>query len=961
MKEKIISDSYYGSLVAAVDKLSEREVSLGKRHILIVPDRCTLTAERMICDRFGGVFDVTVTTWSRLLRGKVSLDYLPKQGSVMLIRRILEEKKKELKCYKKSALARGFAAKLYESIGQLAVCEITPDEVRARGGERAEDIALVYSEYLRLTGGMYVDSAGKMKLLREYLEDSDFLSGATVYISCFDAYTKQMRNIIDVMERKSDGVYVFDTEAKYSFGDVEVYSASSPVLAAKEVTRFVINEMKSGIDASDICVVTSGSPDDLVRIMGENEVPYSAPVTLPLSGHPLGRFLSLALNLPIRGYRASDVVRLTKNPLSGADKSDSDALERYAARYGISYKLFLSPFTLGLDGSDGERELALCAERARGIAARIARFIGKGDVFGEIEDLIAYAETNCPDGLKREDEGRANPFEKARSLVSLCRDVMPSAPARVIIDSLLEGMSTLELAARPKITGAVEIGGERDFRARRFSRVIVADFDTDAHPSVTPDSGLISDEDIERLRALGTEISPTTAEVNRRARDEFFLLLSGAEKVLLVHTDKTGAALGAITPKAKNVTFVSGEQAAADLETAEDASSFLKACPALGMVTEQYLSVRAGLSENMTVPMYFPYAERLVGKTADSYSVPPPPVEAEEAGRLMLSDSTKVSQLETYFACPLKHFFRYGLKLKKPETGDLEPVDVGSLLHAVAENYIKIMDDTDPETAAKKLLAEAVEASGKSDTADPRTVEILSREAVGLCKAILGQIRAGSFRPVATEQEFGFEGSKLRGIDLSVHGKKIGLRGKIDRIDTCGKLARLIDYKTGSVKFRLGELKCGVKIQLLVYLAVLIRAGYDPAGAFYFSTLSDFGQSEPYLLTGVCANDEEVLAAVDPNIAERGESGIIKVKKSGKSFYVANRETMDDVRMLADYAVRIAEKAAEEISDGFISPSPYGGSSDACAYCEYSDACGYEGDKRVPPSAALHVAADKGE
>ncbi len=953
MKEKIISDSYYGSLVAAVDKLAERRISLGHRHILIVPDRCTLTAERMICKRFGGVFDVSVTTWSRLLRGKAELDYLPKQGSVMLIRRVLEEKKKELKCYKKSASARGFAAKLYESIGQLAVCEVTPDEVRARGGERAEDVALVYSEYLKLTDGMYVDSAGRMKLLKAYLENSDFLSGATIYIACFDAYTKQMTNIIDVMEKKSDGVYVFDTEAKYSFGDVEVYAASSPVFAAKEVARRVIAEMKAGTDASEMCVVTAGRPDELVRILGENEVPYSAPVTLTLDKHPLGRFLALALNLPLKGYRTADAVRLTKNPLSGADKSDSDALERYAARYGITYKLFLSPFTLGFDGTDDERALAASAEKARAVVARIAGKLGKSDVPGEIDELISYAEANCPDGLKSEDEGRANPFEKARALVSLCRELMPSAPSRVVVDSLVEGMATLELAARPKITGAVEIGGECDFRARRFSRVIVADFDTDVHPSVTPDSGLISDDDIEELRALGSEISPTTAEVNRRARDEFFLLLSGAEKVILIHTDKVGSALGAITPSAKSVRFVSGDNVAASLDVSTDASVFLSACPTFGMATEQYLAARAGLTDGESAPPYYPYAELLVGEAASGYSIPEPPTEVKEAGGLMLSDHTKVSQLETYFACPLKHFFRYGLRLKKPETGELEPVDVGSLLHSVAENYVKIMDDVDPETAAEKLLAEAVAASGKSETADPRAIELLEREAAGLCKAILRQIRVGSFRPAAAEQEFGFEGSKLAGIDLNVRGGKVGLRGKIDRIDTCGRLVRLIDYKTGGVKFSLGDLKCGVKIQLLVYLAVLIRAGYVPAGAFYFSTLSDFGQKEPYLLTGVCSNDEQVLNATDPAIIASGESGIIKVKKQGGT-YVANKENTDDVRMLADYAIRIAEKAAEEISGGFIAPSPYG-SPDACAYCEYAAACGYEGDKRNPPGVVLHA------
>ena len=49
----------------------------------------------------------------------------------MMVRGILEDKKRELACYKKSASARGFAAKLYESISQLALFEVTPEEVLA--------------------------------------------------------------------------------------------------------------------------------------------------------------------------------------------------------------------------------------------------------------------------------------------------------------------------------------------------------------------------------------------------------------------------------------------------------------------------------------------------------------------------------------------------------------------------------------------------------------------------------------------------------------------------------------------------------------------------------------------------------------------------------------------------------------------------------------------------------------
>lgn len=963
MEEKNLTcDSYAAALDAVMDKLAARAVDLRRKHIVIVPDRCTLTAERRLCERLGGAFDVSVTTWSRLLTtsGAPSAAYLPRQGSVMIVRRILEEKHAQLKCYARSYRTRGFAAKLYEVIGQLAVCGVAPDELTlTRGGAKAADIALVYGEYLRRTEGKFADAAGRMKLLRRHLETSDYLANTTVYVACFDAYTKQMLNIIDVMRARADAVYVFDTvPARYKFGDAELYAASSPVFAAKAVVGRIAYAAGRGVPYDDMCVVTADPrADELKRILSENGVPYCAPATLKLSEHPLGRFLTLALTLPARGYRAADAVRLSKNCLSGVDKADSDAFERYVDMFGITYKMFLTPFAPPEGDDESIAELYERAERARRTVASLAQEYAGAQAprpAERVRTLVDYAEAHCPDVLKKADEGRANPFEKARALATLCLELLAGADDRVVLDSLAEGMATTDLASRPALVGAVEIGGERDFRARTFKYVFVADFDTDKHPSVTPDSGLLADEDIDELRRRGTEVSPTTAEVNKRAAGEFFLLLAGAEKITLVYTDKPGGCLEFIRARAASLTEGGTEKDRMTLEDARSARELTRLCPTRNMLIEQYLSVRAQVLGDLGEPPYYRYARALVGAEADKCAMPPYPVAVPAAGGLMLSETTKVSQLETYFSCPMKHWLRYGLRLRRADTGELKPLDVGSLLHEVAEKYIAVMDVEAPEQAAERLLADALSRSAKGSLEiNKNAVRLLAREAAGMCGAVLAQIRAGSFRPVATEEEFGFAGSRLPAVTLDAGGKRVTLRGKIDRIDAFGKLVRVVDYKTGTVRFSLTDLRCGVKIQLLVYLAVLIKAGYRPAGAFYFSTLADFGASEPYKLAGVCANEEETLAAMDPQILT-GESAIIKVKKKGAKLYVGGGETEDDLAMLTDYALRAAARAAEEIVSGYIAPSPYGGAGmDACRACEFADACGYDGEKRTPPTATL--------
>lgn len=962
MEEKnLVFASYRAALEAVMDRLASRRIDLRRKHIVLVPDRCTLTAERMLCERFGGSFDAFVTTWSRLFSQNVpQAGYLSRQGGVMLIRKILEEKAGEIKCYRKSRQTRGFASKLYDTIGQLAVCDVSPDEVRlSSGGTRADDIALIYREYLRRTEGKYADAAGRMKLLANYLAQSDYLKGATVYVACFDAYTKQMRNILDIMRAKADEVAVFDTApTSYRFGDTVLYAASSPVYAAKAIVAKIADEHRRVVSYDDMCVVTADArPDELKRIFRENGIPCAAPSALPLGEHALGRFLSAALAVPVRGYRSEDLIRLSKNPFVGVEKRDSDAFERYVRAFGITYKLFLSPFTLLSDAEEGsgDRRMYDGAERARGVLAHLIELLQSRDAqtFDGLRRLVAYARTHYTEEMQRADDGRANPFERAEGLIALCETLMRGADDKVVLDALVEGMSTTDLASRPRLSGVVEIGSERDFRARTFKHIFVADFNTDAHPMTTADGGLLSDDDIADLRGAGVELSPTTAEVNKRARDEFFLLLASAERLTLVHTDKPAACTEFVRERAKSFVESGTEADRVRLRRAKTPEEFLDVCPTRTMLIEEVLAAKEGAESGFDEPLYYAVAREAVGKEAERYAMPSDPTEVPEAGAFMLSDSTKVTQLEAYFACPMKHWLTYGLQLRPVPTSDLKAADVGSVLHEVAEKYVAVMDTEDAEKAALRLLADALEASGKKDdAASRRLIKILTNEAVQMCRAIRMQIECGGFRPAATEQSFGL-GGDLEGVALDVGGRRVTLRGRIDRMDVCDNMARIVDYKTGRKTFDLTEAKCGVEIQLLVYLAVLIRAGYRPAGAFYFSTLKEFGDKREAMFSGVCACEDDVLTAMDEDICLTGESSLLEVKKTNP-LVVGNGETEFDLVMLTDYALKIAARAAEEITGGYIAPAPFAtGSKVACNACDFRSVCGFEGEPRHLTKAVL--------
>lgn len=955
MKKNFLFPSFSAALSAVTDDISRRRIDLKRRHIVIVPDRCTLTAERALCARLGGAFDAYVTTWSRLT-GTGDAGYLPRKGSVMLVRKILADCHDKLKCYSRSWQAKGFASRMYDVIGQLSVCGLRPEDIVTDDGGKSEDIALVYSEYLKATAGELTDASGRMVMLARTLEDTDLVRNAVVYVACFDSYTALMERVLTAIESKAIELRMYDVRAgEHKFGDVELYTSPSAAISAKAIAARIAAEHRKGLRYDDICVVTAARrPDELVRIFRENGIPYCAPESLTLAEHRLGVFLTDVIGAKARGYRPDDILRLAKNPFSGVKKADSDALERFVRRRGITYKLFLYPFGEGEAGEEYR-------ERAEAGRQKLASLLDimelPGTPFERLERVIDYAESNYSPELAEADEGRASPFVKARELAALCGRLLSGVPDGIALDSFCEGMRETELSARPRLRGAVEIGGENDFRARTFRRVFVADFDSDTHPAVTADDGLISDAEIRGLRDRGALLSPTTEEVNARAADEFFLLLSGAERITLVYSEKAGDVLDIIKRGARSFTESGYEKEQAELWHASDPMALARYCPTKNMIAEQYLLALSRMGESYDEPVWFPYAEALSSGAADRILRDPASVGAA-AGRLMLGKTTKVTQLESYFKCPRMHFFEHALKLKAPEEAELTALDIGSVLHRVAERYVSEKLGEEPEAAARLLLAEALAETGKSDAeVNRRMTRVLVGEAEGLCRGIRRQLDAGSFEPVATEAEFGF-GGKYGGLLLKAGDREVLLRGKIDRIDTCGDLVRLIDYKTGSVSCKLGEVRMGIKLQLLLYLAVMRGEGYRPAGAFYLPTQNDFSADSPYMLTGFCDNGEDVLDAMDPDILGSGKSDVlaVKLRRDRKTRYVCNGESADELGKLIDYACAAAEKAAGEIAEGYIAPSPREGT---CVFCAYKDCCGYGGGSRKDVTTDLRF--DKGD
>ena len=880
-RKNISLQTFRGQLNAIIDVLEKRTVDLSVKHIIIVPDRVTLTAEVLLCSRLGGAFDVSVMTFNRLFTRYASKKekYLSAQGSIMIIKKLLVRYADKLTCFTRSVRKKGFSQKLYETISMLIGCGVSPDGVASLKG-KGGDLSFIYRKYLEETGGKLIDAGGRLTLLRDFLQTDPFITNAHIHICCFDNITYQMNGIIDIMEARALSLSVYSlSEDKYSLEKVTLYSSPNRVATAKAVVSRIVGHIKKRCDCDDFCIVTAdGKAEEVQRILDENKLPYSSVTPCSLASHPLGRLLSAVINAALKGLRPQDIIKLSKNILSGVPKADSDCFERYVTKYNVSYEFFNKPFTL-CDEKNETIEIMRSAERARKKLSTFYSYDNNKSVKDIIQAVLDSTKQTYEKKLKAVDVMRADPYKKAEELLELISSLLADVDKATQGEAFIAAMESVELGSAPKLKNCIEIGDEGAFRGQKFKYVYILDFDRDNHPRAINDTSLISDDDITSLRANDIIITPKVSEVNKRQEHEFMQLLSGADEVFLGYCGSPCAYWASIESECdiRETEHISYEDEYAELITAKSGEIIKKHCCTKSYLTELYRTVVSLEKDGFDTPVFLPYLKAACGKDAEKFDMPLQPTELPRLKEVCF-ESTSVSQLETYFDCPQKHFFRYGLKVKPLEKGEVIPVDIGNILHRTAEKYVK-EGVSDPEQAAIRLIDECI-AEYENETrreCNSGFKKMMRKEAKLLLCEIHRHFAAGSYTSLDAEKSFGDNDD---GILLKLSGgETIRLKGKIDRVDVCGKLCRVVDYKTGKKDFDLADIYSGKSLQLMIYLGVLTTDGKEPGGAYCFEIKANFDDEE-LTMKGITNDSSESLASADREIALSGKSSVVNVKTS---------------------------------------------------------------------------------
>jgi ATP-dependent helicase/nuclease subunit B len=302
-------------------------------------------------------------------------------------------------------------------------------------------------------------------------------------------------------------------------------------------------------------------------------------------------------------------------------------------------------------------------------------------------------------------------------------------------------------------------------------------------------------------------------------------------------------------------------------------------------------------------------------------------------------------------------------------------VDLGTLFHEILAGFSGKLSEFGyhwndfPEDVGDRLLDEVLEnksaayrnavmyETARSQYALERIRRILKRT----IRTLQFQFRQGDFEP--EEFEFGFQISQ----------DSVELAGRIDRLDISVKdnirYINVMDYKSGAEQFDINAYYHGLQLQLMTYLYAALQheekmypdQNIVPAGVFYYHLDDPFVEVEsPGSIEEICSRQLmdlrlNGLVNSDPSVITRIDhtpgSTMMVLPLSRKTDGTWKEHAMltgeKDLKMLAEYTMDQMKELTAKMMEGRISLFPYERKTkNACAYCEYAKACGF--DSKIP-------------
>jgi ATP-dependent helicase/nuclease subunit B len=246
--------------------------------ILLVPEQFSFQAEKNLIKTVGegGMLRAQVLSFKRMAHmvcnevGGLNRPHINDSGKSMLIYKIMDENKDNLKAFAKAAKKNGFVSTVSDIITEFKRHNINTELLQSTIDRienevlknKLEDINLIFSEFEKKLHKKYIDTEDDLTILGEKVDNSIFLNGAEIWIDEFASFTPQQYVILEKLMRRSKRINI------------------------TLCTDYLNGE--NNVESTDLFLTTKNTEKKLLEVMMKNNIKYDKPIALKCS--PCYRF-----------------------------------------------------------------------------------------------------------------------------------------------------------------------------------------------------------------------------------------------------------------------------------------------------------------------------------------------------------------------------------------------------------------------------------------------------------------------------------------------------------------------------------------------------------------------------------------------------------------------------------------------------------------------------------------------
>ncbi len=954
--------------------------------------------------------------------------YVDNIESTFILYRAIQKVKNNFLCFSKN-ISQGLLEKIKNALSLIRSSDVSVSELRQNLNfvdenqkTKMQDLLSVYEEYENLLDGR-LDATNILKTFDSLIENSLKLQKTNIYFCGFDSFTKQGYEIIKKISKNCKNLvvgvlhktnnsnsHIFDDEMydeltsffKNNNIDFQILEATQNLTSQQElvfknvfgynikpqqnfnyakiiempskqneienVAKYICYFIKNKkCKYSDINIVTNSSYfEDIENIFDEYKISYYVDKNTNFLQIPLLNFIKYAFDVYLENYSQESIINFLSNSFCDIDKLEKNNIENFILENNIEYSKYNK----------------LLEYYSNSQLIKLKKFVNELKNFGTVSYYIKQVKTLLEDfNVESQLNNLCNEFnknndlknekiyvqvlDKITSLNEKFENILNDEQISVndFYELYLNALSDVNISQIPLNLDCVYVGDSSSsfFETKKYLFVLGAN--QDVLPTTIKDLGLISDKEIDFL-SKKLKISPTVKMINRRNRFKLFDILSDAKQNLFVYyrlTDEDGQKMLPSKFVSDILSLGANKYNIADFEENFADDNYIEKIKFNNPYS--YIALK-NISKNTKQSFVLKNVLQNLGEFKQFNFLNK---EKVSSGKSMLSlNKTKISQVESYYECPFKHFVKYGLKLVEKKDGTIKPNDFGNFLHEFCKYFVdyikdnKIENDEQITKVVDKVFSKLTNKKDYSyfnDKENLYTKEILYNEVKRFAIFVCFEQKISNFKLFKTEFKFG---DNLDELCVYVNNKKYSIVGIVDRIDKCDNYFRIIDYKTGSLassNSKIENLYNGTKIQVYVYLkAIANKFNLKPFGAFYLPLNNAYldSKQDEYKLQGYFIDDINLIEKADSTLNfENNKSKLFEVQYSPNKKYVdenikklvySKNVTKQEMQAMIEYSIKIVEQAIKEILEGNTQISPI---SD-CKFCEYKAICGIDESAILP-------------